>query len=108
MSERRLMPHACHPSILRQIGEPEHSYTARVPGPTFLSYRRLLTDPGPVDPLAMRVSRVAGEEKPRGEFVLYWARSARRLHASVALDHAIARANEAGLPVVVCESLRPD
>lgn len=59
------------------------------------------------DPFAMRVS--AGiAENVRGEFVLYWMQSARRLRANLALDFAIARANELGLPVVVYEGLRPD
>lgn len=79
-----------------------------MPGPSFLSYRRLLTHPDPADPFARRVTRVAGEENPGGEFVLYWAQSARRLRNNLALDRAVARANEAGLPVVVYESLRPD
>lgn len=40
--------------------------------------------------------------------VLYWAQSARRLRKNLALEYAIAKANELDLPVVVYESLRPD
>jgi len=69
---------------------------------------RLLAHPQPVDPFALRVTRLAGEERPHGEFVLYWAQAARRLRANLGLEHAIARANALGLPVVVYEALRPD
>jgi deoxyribodipyrimidine photo-lyase len=70
--------------------------------------RRLLAHPQPVDPFALRVSRVAGEENVRGDFVLYWAQAARRLRSNLGLEYAIARANALGLPVVVYEALRPD
>lgn len=70
--------------------------------------RRLLAHPQPVDPFALRVTRAAGDENPRGEFVLYWAQAARRLRRNLGLEHAIARANALGLPVVVYEALRPD
>lgn len=70
--------------------------------------RRLLDHPQPVDPFALRVTRAAGEENARGEFVLYWSQSARRLRNNLGLEHAIARANALGLPVVVYEALRPD
>jgi deoxyribodipyrimidine photo-lyase len=69
---------------------------------------RLLAHPQPVDPFAVRVTRAGGDENRRGEFVLYWPQSARRLRANLALEHAIARANALGLPVVVYEALRPD
>lgn len=59
------------------------------------------------DPFALRVTE-SGEHNPRGEYILYWAQSARRLRQNLALEYAIARANERGLPVVVYESLRPD
>jgi deoxyribodipyrimidine photo-lyase len=72
--------------------------------PSFLRYRT----PSPADPFAMRVTRGGGAENARGEFVLYWVQSARRLRSNLALDFAIARANELGLPVVVYEGLRPD
>jgi deoxyribodipyrimidine photo-lyase len=55
-----------------------------------------------------RVTRLGGPDNPKGEFVLYWAQSARRVHSNLALDFAIHEANELGLPVVVYESLRPD
>ena len=41
-----------------------------------------------------------------GEFVLYWMIAARRRRASFALQHAVARAQELGKPVVVLEALR--
>jgi len=78
-----------------------------VPGKPFLPYRRLLDHPPPADPFALRVTR-SGIENPRGEFVLYWAQSARRLGRNLALEHAIRTANEARLPVLVYESIRPD
>ena len=55
-----------------------------------------------------RVTHLGGPDNPQGEYVLYWAQSARRLRSNLALDYAIHEANEAGLPVVVYESLRPD
>lgn len=69
---------------------------------SFLRYRKR----GAADPFAMRVT--GGVENPRGEFVLYWMQAARRLRSNLALDFAIARANELGLPVVAYEGLRPD
>ena len=44
----------------------------------------------------------------RGDFVVYWAQATRRGDDNVALEHAVARANELDLPVVVYEALRPD
>lgn len=69
---------------------------------------RLLASPAPVDPFALRVTRVAGDENPRGDFVLYWAQASRRLRQNLGLEHAIARADALGVPVVVYEALRPD
>ena len=69
---------------------------------------RLLAHPLPVDPFALRVTHAAGEENRLGDFVLYWAQSARRLRQNLGLEHAIARANALGVPVVVYEALRPD
>ncbi|MCB0222015.1 MAG: deoxyribodipyrimidine photolyase [Chrysiogenetes bacterium] len=42
---------------------------------------------------------------PRGQFVLYWMSTARRLEWNFALDHAIARAGELELPLVIVEAL---
>ena len=72
--------------------------------PSFLRYRKRT----PADPFHLRVTGGGGDENPHGEFVLYWAQSARRLRSNLALDFAIARANELALPVVVYEGLRPD
>jgi deoxyribodipyrimidine photo-lyase len=54
------------------------------------------------------VTAAGGPENQRGEFVLYWAQSARRMRQNVGLDYAIELANQRGLPVVVYEGLRPD
>jgi deoxyribodipyrimidine photo-lyase len=43
-----------------------------------------------------------------GDYVVYWSQSTRRADDNVALEHAIARANDLDLPVVVYESLRSD
>jgi deoxyribodipyrimidine photo-lyase len=59
------------------------------------------------DPFAQRVT-ISGSDDPRGRYILYWAQSARRLRNNIALEYAIACANELGLPVVVYESIRPD
>jgi deoxyribodipyrimidine photo-lyase len=69
---------------------------------------RLLAHAEPVDPFALRVTRAAGEENARGEYVLYWAQAGRRLQRNLALDYAVTRANALRLPVVVYESIRPD
>ena len=50
----------------------------------------------------------SGTENPRGEFVLYWMQSARRMRSNPALDYAIREANARRLPVVAYESIRPD
>jgi len=44
----------------------------------------------------------------RGDYVLYWAQAARRLHRNHALDYALACGAEHGRPVVVYEGLRLD
>ena len=43
-----------------------------------------------------------------GDHVVYWCQATRRADDNVALEHAVARANELGLPVVVYEALRAD
>lgn len=61
----------------------------------------------PFDPTAARLS-VAHDIAPKqGAFVLYWLRALRRAEDNLALDHAVARANELGLPLVVYESVDP-
>ena len=47
-------------------------------------------------------------ESTKGEYVLYWSQIFRRPHDNLALAFAIARANEAGLPCIFYESIRPD
>lgn len=79
-----------------------------MPAHSFVPYRRLLDPRHRVDLFRDRVQRVAGEENLRGEFVLYWAQSARRLRNNLGLEHAIRVANDRRLPVVVYESIRPD
>ena len=57
---------------------------------------------------ARRVSDGATPVRARGDFVLYWMQMFRRGEDNAALDYAIDRANELGLPCVVYEALRPD
>ncbi|MGZ7040599.1 MAG: deoxyribodipyrimidine photo-lyase [Thermoanaerobaculia bacterium] len=78
-----------------------------MPAYSFRKYRRLLEDPPATDPFALRVT-TSGEENARGEFILYWMQSARRLHSNLALEYAISLGNSRKLPVVVYESIRPD
>lgn len=49
-----------------------------------------------------------GRRTTRGEYVLYWMQSARRLSHNHALDFALARARELSLPLVVYEGVRLD
>jgi deoxyribodipyrimidine photo-lyase len=44
--------------------------------------------------------------RERGQYVLYWMIAARRTTDSFALEHAIARAKELGVPLLVLEPLR--
>lgn len=55
-----------------------------MPAQSFHPLRRM--PPAP-DPFALRVTQV-GEENPRGEYVLYHARAARRARNNLALDYA--------------------
>jgi len=57
----------------------------------------------------IRITTVNGHAlDPSGEHVLYWMIAQRRTRWSYALQHAIARAAELGLPLVVLEALRVD
>ena len=67
-----------------------------------MDFRALLSNPRPVDLFAKRITR-HGDENRRGEFVLYWMQSARRLSQNIALQYA----ESFGLPVVVYESPYP-
>jgi len=63
----------------------------------------------PAEDLRVRVLSPPGVAVRAGAgFVLYWMQMARRGHDSAALDLAVRRANELGLPCVVYEALRPD
>lgn len=75
---------------------------------TFVRFRNLLTAPQPIDIFARRVSRGGGDENPKGDYILYWAQSARRLSRNLGLNYAIEKANALDIPVVVYESIRPD
>ena len=56
-----------------------------------------------------RLRRVNGRpESTRGDYVLYWMQSARRLDHNHALDHALAQARRLRRPLVVYEGLRLD
>ncbi|MFN2443050.1 MAG: deoxyribodipyrimidine photolyase [Thermoanaerobaculia bacterium] len=79
-----------------------------MPATPFLRCRGHLERGGAPDPFRLRVERLGGEANPSGEFVLYWAQTARRLRANLALDWAIDQANRLGLPVLVYESIRTD
>ena len=73
-----------------------------------VTFRELLSGRNPVDPYRLRITRGGGPENANGEFVMYWSQSARRLTSNPALNYAIEKANAAGLPIVVYESIRPD
>jgi deoxyribodipyrimidine photo-lyase len=64
--------------------------------------------PKTLDPL--RVHRVGGDREPGrdGRYVLYWTQIFRRPRHNFALNYAVERGNELGLPVVVYEGLRHD
>jgi len=56
---------------------------------------------------ALRVTAVNDAPvRARGDYVLYWMIAARRTAWNFALDHALARAVELGVPLVVLEPLR--
>jgi deoxyribodipyrimidine photo-lyase len=56
---------------------------------------------------ALRVAAAnAASIATRGDYVLYWMISARRCQSNFALEHAIARADELGKPLLVLEALR--
>ncbi|HET7435986.1 MAG TPA: hypothetical protein VFN10_14855 [Thermoanaerobaculia bacterium] len=69
---------------------------------SFLRYRRAAAalDHQPVDPFALRVTQLR-DGNPRGEHILYHARSARRATNNLALEYA----KTFGLPVVMAEWL---
>src|SRR5262245_3018889 len=64
--------------------------------------------PRTLDPL--RVYRADPDRMVRrdGRYVLYWTQICRRPRHNHALNYAVERANELGLPVVVYEGLRHD
>lgn len=64
-------------------------------------------EPPPLDPAAARLSIAHDVPAKPGSYVLYWLRALRRSEDNLALDHAVARANELGLPLVVYESIDP-
>ena len=54
---------------------------------------------------AIRVRTRSKAPTLNGEFILYWMSSARRLEWNFALDHAIARSEETGKPLLIVETL---
>lgn len=68
-----------------------------MPGHSFLKLRRL---PGAADPFALRITQLR-EGNPRGEYILYHARAARRATNNIALEFA----KTFGLPVIMAEWL---
>ncbi|MCM2315281.1 MAG: deoxyribodipyrimidine photo-lyase [Thermoanaerobaculia bacterium] len=79
-----------------------------MPSHSFQPFRKHLERGGAGGVLRDRVEHLGGANHGDGEYVVYWAQSARRLRSNLALDYAIHRANEEELPVVVYESIRPD
>ena len=74
----------------------------------FLRHRGFLERGGAPDPFRLRVADLGGEANPRGEFVLYWAQTARRIDSNLALDWAIGAANRLGRSGLGYESIRTD
>lgn len=66
------------------------------------SFQPLRRTPPAADPFALRVTQVA-DANPRGEYVLYHARAARRARNNLALDYAKTLARTAGKRVVMAE-----
>ncbi len=56
----------------------------------------------------LRIHAPADSRPVPGEFVLYWLQTTRRAHDNWALNYAVTRANELGLPVLVFQHLRHD
>jgi deoxyribodipyrimidine photo-lyase len=61
--------------------------------------------PPPAPASRLRVANAAAISA-RGRYVLYWMTAARRTRSNFALQHAVSRAVELGLPLVVLEPLR--
>ena len=55
-----------------------------------------------------RVRNLNNKSEKPGKFVLYWMQQAERTRCNHALEFAVRRANELGLPVVVCFGLMDD
>lgn len=79
------------------------------PRQSFLPLRSFVARGGAPELYRERVSvRGATAENTRGEYVLYWMQSSRRIPGNLALNWAVEFANQHRIPVVVYESLRPD
>jgi deoxyribodipyrimidine photo-lyase len=87
----------------RSMGHPSFQ-----PRQSFLPYRKIVERGGAGDPFEGRIVEHLRPSAPEPSFVVYWAQAHRRIERNLALDFAITKANELGLPVVVYESLRPD
>lgn len=65
-----------------------------------------------IDPRAHLLARLRllTDHQPRsdGRYVCYWMQQHRRLHHNFALQHAVFRAREAGVPLLIYEGLRCD
>jgi deoxyribodipyrimidine photo-lyase len=72
-----------------------------------MATRKKLPPEPPFDPDAARRSIAHDAPIRSGTYVLYWLRALRRAEDNLCLDHAVRRANELGLPLVVYESLDP-
>ncbi|MFW6111546.1 MAG: deoxyribodipyrimidine photo-lyase [Candidatus Bipolaricaulota bacterium] len=55
-----------------------------------------------------RIKKLNGESEVKGEYILYWMQASQRAESNQALQLAISRANEQGLPVVIYFGLTDD
>ncbi|MHC4521750.1 MAG: deoxyribodipyrimidine photo-lyase, partial [Planctomycetota bacterium] len=55
-----------------------------------------------------RITPLNRLETPPGQYVLYWMQAAQRAECNHALEHAIEKANELKVPVVVAFALTAD
>ncbi|MDH3298747.1 MAG: deoxyribodipyrimidine photo-lyase [Gemmatimonadota bacterium] len=78
----------------------------------FTPYRDLVRGGAPTEDDSSAAARVrtlrGGSPNPRGSYVLYWMQMFLRGAENAALDEAVRRANELGLPLVVYQGLNPN
>jgi len=78
----------------------------------FTPYRDVVREGSPTGDASSRAARVrtlrGGEPLPEAAYVLYWMQMYQRGAENAALDAAVRRANELGLPLLVYQGLNPD